>query len=126
MCRKVIEAKLSGNHDIEIWGDGEQTRTFMYIDDCITGIEKIWKSDYTDPLNLGSDEQVTVNQLVDIAEELGGIKLNRHYDLSKPQGVRGRNSDNTLIKEVLGWAPSVSLKEGMEKTYAWIYDQMVN
>jgi GDP-D-mannose 3',5'-epimerase len=126
MCRKVIEAKLSGNHDIEIWGDGEQTRTFMYIDDCITGIEKIWESDYTDPLNLGSDEQVTVNQLVDVAEELGGVKLNRCYDLSKPQGVRGRNSDNTLIKEVLVWAPSTPLKEGMEKTYAWIYDQMVN
>ncbi len=125
MCRKVIEAKLSGEHEIEIWGDGEQTRTFMYIDDCITGIEKIWESDYTDPLNLGSDEQVTVNQLVDIAEELGGIKLKRNYDLSKPQGVRGRNSDNTLIKEVLGWAPSVSLKDGMEKTYKWIYDEAI-
>jgi len=124
MCRKVIEAKLSGNHDIEIWGDGEQTRTFMYIDDCITGIEKIWQSDYTDPLNLGSDEQVTVNQLVDIAEELGGIKLKRNYDLSKPQGVRGRNSDNTLIKEVLGWSPSIPLKDGMEKTYKWIYDEV--
>jgi GDP-D-mannose 3',5'-epimerase len=124
MCRKVIEAKLSGDHDIEIWGDGEQTRSFMYIDDCITGIEKIWQSDHTDPLNLGSDEQVTVNQLVDIAEELGGIKLKRNYDLSKPQGVRGRNSDNTLIKEVLGWSPSISLREGMEKTYEWIYNEV--
>ena len=125
MCRKVIEAKLSGNHEIEIWGDGEQTRSFMYIDDCITGIEKIWESDYTDPLNLGSDEQVTVNQLVDIAEELGGIKLTRNYDLSKPQGVRGRNSDNTLIKEVLGWSPSITLQEGMEKTYEWIYNEVI-
>ena len=124
MCRKVIEAKLSGNHEIEIWGDGEQTRSFMYIDDCITGINKLWDSDYTKPLNLGSDEQVTINQLVDVAEELGGIKLKRHYDLSKPQGVRGRNSDNTLIKEVLDWAPSISLHAGMEKTYRWIFDQM--
>jgi len=124
LCRKVIEAKLSGKHEIEIWGDGEQTRTFMYIDDCITGIEKLWGSDYTDPLNLGSDEQVTINQLVDIAEELGDIKLKRNHDLTKPQGVRGRNSDNTLIKEVLDWAPSISLKDGMEKTYKWIYDQM--
>ena len=96
----------------------------MYIDDCITGIEKIWQCAYTDPLNLGSDEQVTVNQLVDIAEELGGIKLKRNYDPSKPQGVRGRNSDNTLIKEVLGWSPSIPLREGMEKTYEWIYNEV--
>jgi len=124
ICRKIIEAKLSGEHEIEIWGDGEQTRSFMYIDDCLTGLEKIWEVDYTQPLNLGSDEQVTINQLTDIAENIAGIKVKRNYDLSKPQGVRGRNSDNTLIKEVLGWAPSIKLEDGMEKTYAWIYDQM--
>ena len=126
ICRKVIEAKLSGKHEIEIWGDGEQTRTFMYIDDCITGIEKIWESNYTQPLNLGSDEQVSINQLVDITEEIADIKLTRKYDTSKPQGVRGRNSDNTLIKKVTGWAPSIPLEEGMQKTYDWIYEQMTS
>ena len=126
ICRKVIEAKLSGKHEIEIWGDGKQKRSFMYIDDCITGIEKIWESNYTQPLNLGSDEQVSINQLVDITEEIADIKLTRKYDTSKPQGVRGRNSDNTLIKKVTGWAPSIPLEEGMQKTYDWIYEQMTS
>ena len=125
MCRKVAEAKLNGTKEIEIWGDGEQTRSFMYIDDCITGLQRIWEVDYTSPLNLGSDEQVTINQLVDVAEEIAGIKLKRKYNLDAPQGVRGRNSDNTLIKEKLGWAPSVSLKEGMEETYRWIFNQVI-
>ena len=115
ICRKVIESKLSSKKEIEIWGDGEQTRTFMYIDDCITGIEKIWEVAYTDPLNLGSDEQVTINQLVDIAEELGGVKLKRIYDLTKPQGVRGRNSDNTLIKKILGWSLLFPYSMGWKK-----------
>lgn len=124
MCRKVIEAKLSGNHDIEIWGTGTQTRSFMYIDDCIEGIKKIMYSDVTVPLNLGSDEMVSINQLVDIVEDIAGIKLNRNYNLDAPKGVNGRNSDNTLIKELLGWAPGISLRSGMEKTYEWIYEQM--
>ena len=125
MCRKVIEAKLSGDLKIDIWGDGKQTRSFMYIDDCLTGMEKLWASDFKEPINLGSDEMVSINQLVDITEDIAGVKLERNYQLDKPQGVRGRNSDNTLIKETLGWAPSIKLRDGMEKTYAWIYDQIM-
>ena len=124
ICRKVIEAKLTGRHEIEIWGDGEQTRSFMYIDDCTYGSQAILNSDITEPLNLGSDEMVSINQLVDIVEGIAGIKLERQYNLDAPKGVRGRNSDNTLIKELLGWAPSITLQEGLEKTYAWIYDQV--
>ena len=125
ICRKVIAAKLSGSDEIEIWGDGRQTRSFMYIDDCITGTRKIFGSDETEPLNLGSDRLVTINQLVDIVEAIGGVKLKRAYNLSAPKGVRGRNSDNTLIKERLGWAPGISLEAGLERTYRWIYDQMI-
>jgi GDP-D-mannose 3',5'-epimerase len=125
VCRKVLAAKLSGNHEIEIWGDGEQTRSFMYIDDCTKGVYDILHSDVLEPLNLGSDEMVTINQLVDIVEEIAGIKLERKYNLDAPKGVRGRNSDNTLIKELMGWAPSTPLKDGMEQTYRWIHDQMV-
>jgi GDP-D-mannose 3',5'-epimerase len=124
ICRKVIEAKLGGKHDIEIWGDGEQTRSFMYIDDCYTGVSKLMDSDHFDPINIGSSELVTINQLVDIAEDIADISLHRNYNLDAPKGVRGRNSDNTKIKEVLDWEPSISLREGLEKTYAWIYDQM--
>ena len=124
ICRKVAEAKLTGNHEIEIWGDGEQTRSFMYIDDCTYGTQAILNSDITEPLNLGSDEMVSINQLVDIVEDIAGITLERRYDLDAPKGVRGRNSDNTLISELLGWAPSITLREGLEKTYAWIYDQV--
>jgi nucleoside-diphosphate-sugar epimerase len=124
MCRKVIEAKLSGKHEIEIWGDGNQTRSFMYIDDCIKGTLDIMASDITEPLNLGSNQLVTINQLVDIVEDIAQIKLKRTYNLSAPKGVNGRNSDNTLIQELLGWQPNIRLEEGMEKTYRWIYDQM--
>jgi nucleoside-diphosphate-sugar epimerase len=125
ICRKVIEAKLSGKHEIEIWGDGHQTRSFMYIDDCITGIEKIFHSEnVTFPINLGSAEKVSINQLVDIVEDIAGIKLKRRYNLSAPKGVNGRNSDNTLIKKTPGWEPDLPLRKGMEKTYAWIYDEM--
>ncbi|MDE3098153.1 MAG: NAD-dependent epimerase/dehydratase family protein [Verrucomicrobiota bacterium] len=125
ICRKVISAKLAGKHDIEIWGAGNQTRSFMYIDDCITGIEKIFHSDkVTFPINLGSAEKVSINQLVDLVESIAGIKLKRHYKLDAPKGVNGRNSDNTLIKQTLGWEPDTSLRSGMEKTYAWIHDQM--
>jgi len=124
ICRKVIEAKLSGRHEIEIWGSGNQTRSFMYIDDCLKGTQLIMNSDVEEPINLGSDESVTINQLVDIAEEIAGIRLKRSYDLSAPKGVNGRNSDNTMITERLGWAPTVSLRVGLEQTYRWIYDQI--
>lgn len=124
ICRKVIEAKLSGHHEIEIWGDGEQTRSFMYIDDCLHGMDLITSSPVYDPLNLGSDQLVTINTLVDIAEDIAGIKLKRRYNLNAPKGVRGRNSDNTKIRELLGWAPCTPLRDGLETTYRWIHDQM--
>jgi GDP-D-mannose 3', 5'-epimerase len=124
ICRKVAQAKLSGQHEIEIWGDGEQTRSFMYIDDCLYGTMRIMESDIVDPINLGSAELVTINQLVDIAEEIAGVKLERRYNLDAPKGVRGRNSDNTLILERLGWEPNISLSVGLERTYAWIYDEL--
>ena len=124
MCRKIIEAKLSGKHEIEIWGDGKQTRSFMYIDDCLHGTVMFLEGDVTEPLNLGSDEVVTINGLVDIVEEIAGIKCTRNYNLDAPKGVNGRNSDNTLIQEKFGWAPSIRLRDGMEKTYDWIYKQM--
>jgi len=124
ICRKVINAKSSGNHDIEIWGDGEQTRSFMYIDDCIKGILMIMESDILEPINLGSDEMVTINQLVDTAESIADIQLNRNYKLDAPKGVRGRSSDNTLIQKLLGWAPGISLKDGLTETYQWIDGEM--
>ncbi|MDR1581888.1 MAG: NAD-dependent epimerase/dehydratase family protein [Prevotellaceae bacterium] len=124
ICRKIINAKLSGNHEIEIWGDGLQTRSFMYIDDCTKGIQAITNSNITEPINLGSDEMVSINQLVDIVEDIAKIKMVRRYNLDAPKGVRGRSSDNTLIKQLLGWAPDIRLYNGMEKTYAWIYDQI--
>ena len=123
ICRKVIEAKVSGKHEIDIWGPGNQTRSFMYIDDCLKGIDLIMNSDILEPINLGSSEAVTINQLVDIAEEIAGIKLKRNYDLRAPKGVNGRNSDNTLIKKCLDWEPNTSLRTGLERTYRWIYDQ---
>ncbi|MGC3989244.1 MAG: NAD-dependent epimerase/dehydratase family protein [Chthoniobacteraceae bacterium] len=126
ICRKVIDAKLTGKHEIEIWGDGEQTRSFMYIDDCIKGILDITASEIIEPINLGSDEMVSINQLVDIVEDIAGIKLKRNYNLGAPKGVRGRSSDNTLIKEKLNWAPDIRLRDGLEKTYAWIYEQMIS
>ncbi|HYV34963.1 MAG TPA: NAD-dependent epimerase/dehydratase family protein [Gemmataceae bacterium] len=126
ICRKVIQAKLSGNHVIDIWGSGEQTRSFMYISDCLQGTQKLMHSDVTEPLNVGSEELVSINQLVDIVEEIASVKLRRRYLPDAPSGVNGRNSDNTLIKELLHWQPEVKLHEGMEKTYRWIYDQLVN
>ena len=124
ICRKIIEAKISGKHRIEVWGDGKQTRSFMYIDDCIAGTLKIMNGDYDQPLNLGSSELVTINCLIDIVEKIAGIEVERIYDLSAPKGVNGRNSDNQKIREVFGWEPSTSLRQGMEKTYAWIYNEM--
>lgn len=123
ISRKVAMAVITGKHEIEIWGDGEQTRSFMYIDDCLYGTQRLLHSDFEEPLNIGRDELVTVNQLVDVVEEIAGVKLGRHYNLEAPKGVRGRNSDNTLIKSELGWAPDIQLRVGMEKTYRWIYDQ---
>ncbi len=123
VCRKVIAAKASGDHSIEIWGDGTQTRSFMYIDDCVEGILKIMDSGILEPINLGSSEMVTINQLVDIAESIAGVKLERRYKLDAPRGVAGRNSDNTKIKGYLGWEPSISLRDGIRKTYEWIDGQ---
>jgi nucleoside-diphosphate-sugar epimerase len=125
LTRKVIEALDSNRLEIDIWGDGSQTRSFMYIDDCLKGTQMILDSDIVEPLNLGSDELVTINQLVDIVEDIAGIELERKYNPKAPKGVNGRNSDNTLIKQRLGWAPGLRLREGLEKTYGWIYDQMV-
>jgi nucleoside-diphosphate-sugar epimerase len=124
ICRKVAIARLTGQHEIEIWGDGEQTRSFTYIDDCLDGTLRLTASDVRDPLNVGSDELVTINQLVDIVEGVAGVTLDRNYKLDAPQGVRGRNSDNTLIKAKLGWAPSISLEDGLAETYAWVHDQV--
>jgi GDP-D-mannose 3',5'-epimerase len=125
ICRKVIEAKSSGKHEIEIWGDGKQTRSFMYIDDCTRGTQSILESEIHEPINLGSSELVTINQLVDIAEEIAGVKLDRKYNLGAPKGVNGRNSDNTKILEYLGWEPSIRLKAGLAKTYEWIESEMM-
>jgi GDP-D-mannose 3',5'-epimerase len=125
LCRKVIEAKDTGAKDITIWGDGHQTRSFMYIDDCTQGIDMIMHCDelIATPINLGSNFLISVNDLVSLAEEIGGIKLNRQYDLDAPKGVGGRNSDNTFIQQILGWEPSTPLKDGLRQTYAWIEKQ---
>ena len=127
IARKVIQAKLSGHQEIEIWGSGEQTRSFMYIDDCLYGTQAIMQSDDINfPINLGSQERVTINQLVDVVEDIAGIRLKRLYKPDAPTGVNGRNSDNTLIRKMLNWEPSISLRQGMENTYAWIYDQIIH
>jgi GDP-D-mannose 3',5'-epimerase len=125
ICRKVIEATLSGQHEIEIWGSGEQTRSFMYIDDCIRGTQMLTESDFVEPLNIGSNELVSINQLVDLVEEIAGVRLQRTYDLEAPKGVHGRNSDNTVIKKTFGWEPSTRLRDGLEQTYQWIYEEML-
>lgn len=124
ICRKVARAFISGNHEIDIWGDGEQTRSFTYIDDTIEGIRRLMESDFQDPINLGSDQMVSINEMVDIVEKIAGISLTRKYDLGAPKGVRGRNSNNELITKVLDWAPSISLKDGLSKNYKWILDQL--
>jgi GDP-D-mannose 3', 5'-epimerase len=122
ISRKV--ALASDGDEIEVWGDGQQTRSFMYIDDCVEGIYRIMHSDYPHPLNLGTDELVTINQLVDMVAEIAGKRIIKRHDTSKPQGVRGRNSDNTRIREVLGWGPQISLREGLAPTYRWIASQL--
>ena len=125
ICRKVLEAKISGEHEIEIWGDGRQTRSFMYVDDCTQGVVKIFDSDILEPINLGSSELVTINQLVDVAEDLAGVKLKRIYNLGAPKGVNGRNSDNSKILQYLGWEPNIKLRDGLARTMAWIEQQML-
>jgi nucleoside-diphosphate-sugar epimerase len=122
-CRKVIHAKVNGETEVEIWGDGKQTRSFMYIDDCVKGILAITDSNILEPINLGSDEITTINGLYDMVEEIAGIKLKHNHNLKAPKGVNGRNSDNTKITEYLGWAPSIRLRDGMKKTYDWIYGE---
>ena len=124
LSRKIIEAKKSDNLKIEVWGDGEQTRSFMYIDDCITGLDKLMESDFSDPINLGRSELVSINQLIDIISEISGVEVEREHNLDAPQGVRGRNSDNSLILDKLKWEPEVDLKTGLAKTYAWIEEQI--
>jgi nucleoside-diphosphate-sugar epimerase len=124
ICRKVAQAKVSGGDEIEVWGDGGQTRSFMYIDDCIEGTRRTMASDVDDPINVGSSEMVTINEVIDIVEELAEIRVMRRYDPGAPKGVRGRNSDNAMIRERLGWEPSIPLREGLERTYRWIYDQV--
>ena len=126
ISRKVIEASVTGDKEIVIWGDGLQTRSFMYIDDCIKGIIDIMYSDIREPINLGSSEMVSINELVDIVEDIAGYKLERKYDLGAPKGVRGRNSENTLIRHYLNWEPSIPLRKGMKKTYDWIKEQVIN
>jgi nucleoside-diphosphate-sugar epimerase len=123
MCRKVAIAKLTGNHEIEIWGDGEQTRSFCYISDCVEGICRLVRSDFHGPLNLGQDRMVTINQLADIVADIAGISITKKH-IDGPQGVRGRNSDNTKLREVLGWEPEVSLEDGLRTTYEWIENEV--
>jgi GDP-D-mannose 3',5'-epimerase len=123
MCRKVAIAKLTGQKEIEIWGDGEQTRSFCYIDDCLDGLTRLMASSHHDPLNLGQDRLVTINQLADIVSAIAGVKLGKRH-IAGPQGVRGRNSDNTKLREVLGWEPRISLEEGLTRTYNWIEEQV--
>lgn len=123
LCRKIALAKQED--EIEVWGDGNQTRSFCYIDDCVEGFYKLMQSDYHKPINLGQDRMITIDELVDIIAKIAGKKISKRYDSSKPQGVRGRNADITLMKEILGWQPRVSLEEGLEITYKWIYEQLV-
>ncbi len=124
ICRKIALAKMTTRHEITIWGDGEQTRSFMYIDDCTDGTLRLMQSDVTEPLNIGSEELVTVNELVTIVERIAGVRVQRRYDHSAPMGVRGRNSDNTMLRARLGWSPSTRLQDGLELTYRWISDQL--
>ena len=126
ICRKIIEAKIKKNKNIEIWGDGTQTRSFLYIDDCVDAVLKLFHSDFSSPINIGSDEKVSINELIDIVENISGISLDKDYQLDKPQGVKGRSSNNDLIKKTLNWNYKFSLKEGIRKTYNWIEDIYIN
>ena len=122
MCRKIALAQKTDS--IEVWGDGEQTRSYCYIDDCVEGIYRLMQSDFHEPINLGQDRMISVNELVDIVANIADKSISKDYDLTKPQGVRGRNSDNTLLEKVLGWAPEISLEDGLQKTYNWIFNEL--
>jgi len=124
LCRKIAEAVFSGRHEIEIWGDGEQTRSFMYVDDCVEGTQIVTAGDSPLPVNVGSSELVSINEMVSIIEQIAGITVKRNYKLDAPLGVRGRNSDNTMIQEIYGWEPSIRLADGLERTYKWIFDEL--
>lgn len=126
ICRKIAQAKISNTREIEIWGDGNQTRSFMYIDDCVVGTQMIMNGQSAEPVNLGSEEMVTINQLVSLTEDIAGISLERRYNLNAPQGVRGRTSDNTMMRDIYGWEPTTALLTGMTETYRWIYDEIVS
>ncbi len=126
LCRKIINAKLKKEKKIEVWGDGEQTRSFLYIDDCIEATMSVFDSNFTDVFNIGSEEQVSINQMIDKIEEIADFKVERNYDISKPKGVRGRSSDNSLINSKINWSPKFSLKDGLERTYYWIYNSIIN
>jgi len=124
LCRKIIEAKINKKEEIDVWGDGEQTRSFLFIDDCLNGTFDLFKSDYHEPLNIGSEEQVSINQMISIIEEIASYKVRKNYQLDKPLGVRGRSSDNRLVNKKLDWSPKLNLKQGLELTYSWIHDQI--
>ncbi len=125
LCRKVINAKKNKVNKIDVWGDGKQTRTFLYIDDCIEGTLRLFESNYAKPVNIGSDEQVSINQMIDLIKDISNLKeLNRDYQLDKPKGVRGRSSNNDLVKEVLNWSFKIKLRDGLKKTYNWIENEM--
>ncbi len=126
MCRKIIDAKLNKKKVIDVWGDGEQTRSFLFIDDCLKGTFDLFQSDHHEPLNIGSEEQVSINQMISIIEEIASYKVEKNYQLDKPLGVRGRSSDNELVNKKLNWKPLLNLKQGLEITYSWIFDQMTN
>jgi nucleoside-diphosphate-sugar epimerase len=126
ICRKIAEAKLKKRDEIEVWGDGEQTRSFMFIDDCIEGTKKIFSSNFNDVYNLGSSEQVSINQMIKLIENIAKYQVKKKYLLDKPKGVRGRSSDNTKIIQDIGWEPTIALKEGLQKTYKWIFDSLAS
>jgi len=126
LCRKIALAKINNNKTIDVWGDGEQTRSFLYIDDCVIGTNKVFNENFNKPLNVGSEEQVSINQMINIIVEIADYKVDKNYQLDKPKGVRGRSSDNSLVKEKIGWQPTYSLKQGLEKTYEWIYNELLS
>ena len=126
LCRKIINAKLNSEKKISVWGDGEQTRSFMYIEDCISGTKNLFSNKFSEPFNIGSEEQVSINQMIEIIEDIAKYKVNKEYELDKPKGVRGRSSNNDLVREKLNWDIEYKLKDGLEKTYKWIYDEITS
>jgi GDP-D-mannose 3',5'-epimerase len=126
LCRKIIQAKLNSQKKIQVWGDGEQTRSFMFIDDCLEGTKTLFSKGHTEPFNIGSEEQVSINQMIEIIQEIANIKIEKEYQLDKPLGVRGRSSNNDLVREKLNWDIQIKLKDGLEKTYKWIYDEITS